>query len=121
MSRRSHACALLTHFNSVTGVKERIVVVAGGMQQSKNLSSTELLKIGSSSGWFEGPDLPVPTSMTTMVAFNGSVFLIGGNKEKSLFQLSSFKEGWIKIPKALAKPRSKHVSLLIPDELANCH
>jgi len=58
--------------------------------------------------------------MATMVSFKGSVILIGGNGQNYLFQLSSLKDGWKKMPQALAKRRSEHVSFLIPDELANC-
>ena len=118
--RHSHSCALLTQFNSVTGVKELVVVVAGGENEDVTLSSTEVLKIGSSSGWLEGPNLTVPTSMATMVEYKGSVILIGGNKKENLFQLSSIKDGWKMMPQALATPRSEHVSFLIPDEIANC-
>ena len=59
-----------------------------------------------------------------MIEFQNSVILVGGDggvDGQHLFQLSSTSGPWVQMKQTLKEPRSKHVSFLIPDALANCH
>ncbi len=121
-SRLLHSCGLLTQYNSVTGVRERVVVVTGGSTKDHGMSSsTELLFVDSNLEWIKGPELPRKNDRGTMVEFDRSVILIGGRGDKNLYQLSSAHGDWKIMPQSLSEAyRPWPVSFLIPDTLANC-
>jgi len=89
-ARAGAGCGVLNWMNPQTNQMEKIVVVAGGYQSSK----TELLyvdRIGDYS-WIMGPSLPTNNAVSSMVEFQNSVILIGGQYpigSRDLYQLSS--------------------------------
>jgi hypothetical protein len=75
----------------------------------------------SSAGWVMGPGLPRTIIQSTMNEFENGVLLIGGENQVDLYQLTSPNGTWTKMKQTLKEARGRHVSFLVPDELANCH
>ena len=123
-------CGILMWRNPDSNILEKIVVAAGGYNDSDNLNSVELLYLNDDAidgGWVVGPDLPKDSYKATMVEYNNTVILIGGSDRPGgsgypyLYQLSSPKESWVTMKQRLKVGRSDHVSFLVPDEIVNCH
>jgi hypothetical protein len=95
-ARYGASCGVLNWMNPQSNQMEKIVVAAGGGGYNGYiLSTTELLyvdRIGDYN-WIMGPSLPSTNAFATMVEFQNSVFLIGGDSReyisKDLYQLSS--------------------------------
>ena len=127
-ARIGHACGILNWKNPTTGVREKVVVSAGGGTiGTDSLSSVELLFLNHnedfSNGWKRGPSLPKTAILSTMVEYQDSVILVGGSFQVDgyhLYQLSSPTGTWMKMKHVLKRRRNYHVSFLIPDELATC-
>ena len=124
--RYFHSCGLLYQQDPATQQLQKIVVVAAGKDNNATpLKSVELLYLDKyESGWMAGPSLPETAIASSMVEFQNSVILVGGDGSvdgQHLYQLSSTSGPWVKMKQTLKEPRAKHVSFLIPDRLANCH
>ena len=122
IARTLHSCAVLNWKNPSTNQHEKVVVAAGGDQ----LSSVELLFIDGieTRGWKMGPSLPNYAYLSTLIEYQNSVVLIGGEQGvdgQHLYQLSSPNGTWVEMKQTLKEKRSRHVSFLVPDELVNCH
>ena len=127
--RLLHSCGILSWLNPITDQIENVVVVAGGGDNSSvPLTSVELLHLENFQDldlyWEEGPSLPKTVLGATMVEFENSVILIGGEGEVDgfhLYQLNSPGGPWLEMKQTLKEARSRHVSFLVPDDLVNCH
>ena len=121
-----HSCGIFSWNNPSSGELERIVVVAGGLNNAGPLSKVELLLLtpaGFSAGWQPGPELPKKIFSAAMVQFRESVVLVGGEGEtfgRDLYQLTSPGGSWTRLNQTLSAPRSRHVAIMIPDELTSC-
>jgi len=116
----------MTSFNDEKKATEKILVVAGGYSFSSE-ASVELLNLDDlASGWVSGPDLPTGLYLPSMVQVeDGGVVVVGGEnslgQSGSLFKLTPSADEWLELGTELKGTRSRHVSFLIPDELAACH
>ena len=124
--RYAHSCGILFQHNPATQQLQNIVVVAAGKDNNYTpLNSVELLYLDKyESGWMAGPSLPETAIAPSMIEFQNSVILVGGDGGvggQHLYQLSSTSGPWVEMKQTLKEPRAKHVSFLIPDGLANCH
>ena len=124
--RYTHSCGLLFQQDPTTQQLQKIVVVAAGKDNSAtSLKSVELLYLDKyESGWMAGPSLPETAIAPSMIEFQNSVILVGGDggvDGQHFFQLSSTSGPWVKMKQFLKEPRAMHVSFLIPDAIANCH
>ena len=124
--RVHHSCGIMNWKNLETGIPEKVVVVAGGADQSSSrLNSVELLFLDDVlSGWTTGPNLPKTAEASTMVEFQDGVILIGGLGEvdgNHMYQLSSPTGTWTEMNQTLKQKRYWHVSFLVPDEMVSCH
>jgi hypothetical protein len=91
-ARFAAACGVLNWMNPESNQMEKIVLASGGGgYDGFFLSTTELLyvdRIGDYN-WIMGPSLPSINAFATMVEFQNSVIMIGGNLGNDLYQLSS--------------------------------
>jgi hypothetical protein len=122
IARNGLSCGIMNWNNPETNQVDKVIVAAGGYNQD----SVELLFIdgGESNAWVLGPPLPKYAVYSTMVEFQNSVILIGGEGGVDglhLYQLSSPNGTWVEMKQTLREKKSKHVSFLVPDELVNCH
>ena len=124
VERSSAGCAVVKWVNPSSGQKERVVVVAGGFN-GRPRSYVELLFVDDVNPiWVSGPSLPLTAYQSTLIEFQGSVVLIGGQGKVDgfhLYQLDSPTGNWIEMKQALKEQRSDSIAFLIPDELVDCH
>jgi hypothetical protein len=126
--RAFHSSGILNWNNPETGELEKMIVVAGGVDNNGTfLSSVELLNLGqsdwSASGWRTGPELIFESYKSTMVEFQGSVIIVGNDNQSKglhLYQLSSPNEPWAMMKQTLKTEQFGLVSFLVPDEIVNC-
>jgi hypothetical protein len=74
--------------------------------------------------WVLGPQLPKTASYGTVLEFQNSIILVGGQGEidgRHLYQLLSPNGTWTEMKQTLKESRQNHASFLVPDELVNCH
>jgi len=125
-SRYDFSCGLMLWRNPDSRQDEKVVVVTGG----NALSSTELLFLNDDGTneweWVSGPELPAEIKHSTMIEYNNSVILIGGNPwadklPDNMLQLSSPKGPWTEMSKPFMEGEGSLVGFLVPDELVNCH
>jgi hypothetical protein len=122
--RKSHSCGTIRK-NSQT--QEFSVIVAGGRDSNKILSSVEILDPGSNE-WRKGLDLPFGITDAQMVEDqNGGVVLVGGLKgtDRYLDTLYQLPHGgkdteWFEMEQKLDNGRAKHVAFFVPDSLFDC-
>ena len=125
IARYGLSCGIMNWNNPETNQIEKVIVAAGGHSLTY-LDSVELLFIerGESNAWVMGPSLPNAALGSTMVEFQNSVILIGGEggvDGHHLYQLSLPNGTWVELKQTLKEERSRHVSFLVPDKLVNCH
>ena len=73
-------------------------------------------------GWQTGPPLPKGITKAQIVEdpSTDSMYLIGGHGAKhDIYRLFNVIAGWVPLQLKLAYPRSGHVALFLPDELAD--
>jgi hypothetical protein len=116
--------------------QELSVIVAGGWNGAKILSSVEILDLGSNE-WRKGSDLSFGIDHAKMVEdLNGGVILVGGRSVPNpgdedsqlkyyldtLFQLPHGEANaeWTQMQQKLKYPRFDHVAFLVPDNIVNC-
>jgi hypothetical protein len=107
--------------------QEMSIIVAGGSDDSSQLSSVEILDEGSS-GWQTGPELPFGIDGSQMVEDqNGGVFLIGGKSSTvdyldTLYQLPHGGQDavWTKMEQKMKIGRNYHTACLVSDNLVDC-
>jgi len=128
--RWRHGCGKMTQVNPDTGATERILVVAGGsVHQFTAISTVELLNLdayeaGTSDGWVAGRSLPKSCEQATMYEDEDGVVLVGGYNGldgHSLYKLTPTSENWELLTPRIEQYRRHHSSVLVPDELVNCH
>jgi hypothetical protein len=125
-ARTGLTCGVLNWNNPETNQMEKVVVAAGGFN-TFSLAEVELLFLDgnkNTSSWISGPYLPRAAWLSTMIEFQNSVILIGGElgvDGRHLYQLTSPSGTWVEMKQTLKEPRAGHVSFLVPDELVNCH
>ncbi len=127
--RSGFSCGILKWQNPDTNNLENILVVAGGYDENGISSSVELAFLNNNTFvWEKGPSLPKPIAEGTMIAFESSVILIGGNQEIDdednghfLYQLSSPDGNWTEMRQKTKLKRAKHVAFLVPDDIVSCH
>ena len=120
----------MTQVNPDTGATERILVVAGGsVHQFTAISTVELLNLdayeaGTSEGWVGGPRLPKAVEESTTYEDEDGVVIVGGYNGLdgySFHKLTPASESWEKLLVTLKHSRTFHVSMLVPDDIVNCH
>ena len=122
-ARTGLSCGVLNWNNPETNQMEKVVVAAGGY----STDTVELLFLDgnkNTGSWISGPSLPEAAWLSTMIEFQNSVILIGGElgvDGRHLYQLSSPSGAWVEMKQTLKEPRVGHMSFLVPDELVNCH
>ena len=120
--RFNHMCAMF----KIT--EKPIVVVAGGWNQVEtSIDLVEYLDFHANSGWIQGQPLPTKLRVATMVSYGTGALVIGGKNywhqlRKEIYRLdckSSLSDcQWKTMEQELKYPKSRHVSMLIPDSLA---
>jgi hypothetical protein len=123
-----HSCGAFHWDNPNTNQTERIVVAAGGYYIDP-MNSTELLRLNHEgkvvgSGWTSGPALPKTSYYSTIVEFNNTLILVGGDHGVDglhMYQLSDREGHWVEMKQILKQGRNRHLSFLVPDEVVNCH
>jgi len=130
--RHGLGCGIIEWLNPSNNQLEKVVVVVGGenrREESIFLSSVELLHLNNEQelnklSWIMGPSLPKSAGFATVVEYQNSIILIGGEGEvdgRHLYQLSSPNGTWIEMKQTLKENRKYHASFLVPDEFVNCY
>ena len=124
IQRECFACARIK-YNKVGS--RFSVIVAAGWDGANYLSSSEVLDLETGK-WRPGPELPILTRCSPMVEDEeGGVILVGGEskveKTTKLFRLPHAGDGskWTELPQKLKTGRSRHVAMLLPDNLVSCN
>ena len=123
-----HSCGVFRWNNPNSNQTEHIIVAAGGYYID-SIASTELLRLNDEgkiigSGWTTGPVLPLSSYYSTIVEFNNTVILVGGDHGvdgRHMYQLSDPEGRWVEMKQILKQSRNRHLSFLVPDEIVNCH
>ena len=104
-----------------------INVVAGGWDGYGRTDLVEYFDYQANSGWIQGQPMPMELNLANMVSYGQGALVIGGKDNGNEvrteihqlvcgFSLSDCK--WKTLDQKLEYPRSRHVSMLIPDSLA---
>ncbi len=107
--------------------QETSTIVAGGWDESSNLSSVEILDEGSIE-WRSGPELPFGIDNSQMVEDQkGGVVLIGGYSPANpnldtLYQLPHAGKDalWTKVEQNFKTGRKGHTAFFVPDTISVC-
>jgi hypothetical protein len=107
--------------------QEMSIIVAGGFDLKKVLSSVEILDKGSNQ-WRTGPELPFGLKDSKMVKDqNGGVVFIGGDSSSTrfldtLYQLphGGLDAKWTKMDQKLKIGRAAHTAFLVLDSIVDC-
>ena len=95
--------------------------MAGGQSSD----SVELLYLADiNSGWVISPTMPTVTTYATMVQFQNSVIVAGGEGGADgvhLYRLSAPDGSWEELEQTLKERRAEHVAFLVPDDLVSCY
>ena len=70
--------------NAACAVRRSVLYIAGGRSGDARIASTEWASVGPSGildDWEEGADLPTVRTAATMVAFDDSIYLLGGDDD----------------------------------------
>ena len=111
---------------SCNGDSDKVVVIAGGINNRIDLDSVELLYMNDiSKGWQSGPKLPYTVFDAMLVQYKESVILVGGSGRgdvdgKHMYQLSSPDGTWIEMKQTLPREIRSPIAFLIPDEFIDC-
>jgi len=124
IARKGLGCGILDWLNPSSNQLEKVVFAVGGY----GLNSVEMLFLNDLNihnlKWVLGPQLPKTAGFGTVLEFQNSIILVGGEGEvdrKHMYKLSSPNGHWTEMKQILKEKRSRHASFLVPDELVNCH
>jgi hypothetical protein len=120
--RSFHSCAGIR-----TGSQSKFSIIVAGGYNGTYMTSVEILDDGADE-WRNGPDLPKGIYLASMVEDPaGGVILIGGRSNddqylQTLFRLSDAGDDakWVEMPQKLKTGRYRHISFLVPDDIATC-